>query len=305
MIKELHLHNWKSFDDTTLHIDQLTFIIGNNAAGKSNALDALVFLQRSVGNMSLAQAIAGSTTVPALRGGKEWVFRNGHNELTIKVRIGSDTQKGDEYEYTISLRRTNTPEGLELRSENLDRIRNGQHKVMFYTDKEEPGKAIIPVYFHTGKRGSNKRVDMNRAYSVLSQLPPLASTKFVTKDVFDAAIAVAGTLIRIFMLDPIPSLMRSYSPLSGTLRHDAANIAGVLAAIPDDNREALLGQLSQYVAPLPEKDIRRIWTAKVGEYGNDAMLYCEEGWPGSKDDFISADARGMSDGTLRFIAIVP
>lgn len=48
MIKELTLENWKSFDKTTLYIDPLTVLIGLNASGKSNVLDALQFLQLSI-----------------------------------------------------------------------------------------------------------------------------------------------------------------------------------------------------------------------------------------------------------------
>jgi AAA15 family ATPase/GTPase len=43
MIKAIKLRNWKSFEDSILNVDPLTFIIGTNASGKSNILDALSF----------------------------------------------------------------------------------------------------------------------------------------------------------------------------------------------------------------------------------------------------------------------
>jgi len=46
MIEELKLRNWRRFKDTTLYIDPMTIVIGVNASGKSNILDALLFLQR-------------------------------------------------------------------------------------------------------------------------------------------------------------------------------------------------------------------------------------------------------------------
>ena len=46
MIKEIRLKNWKSFRDAVLPIDPLTILIGANASGKSNAIDALEFLER-------------------------------------------------------------------------------------------------------------------------------------------------------------------------------------------------------------------------------------------------------------------
>jgi len=42
MIKELHLKNWKSFGDTILYIEPVTVLMGLNASGKSNAIDALL-----------------------------------------------------------------------------------------------------------------------------------------------------------------------------------------------------------------------------------------------------------------------
>lgn len=58
--------------------------------------------------------------------------------------------------------------------------------------------------------------------------------------------------------------------------------------------------VSSYVRPLPERDINKVISVPVGLIKSDAMLYCYEDW--NPDQPV--DARGMSDGTLRFIAIV-
>jgi predicted ATPase len=105
----------------------------------------------------------------------------------------------------------------------------------------------------------------------------------------------------IFILDPIPSHMRDYSPFSDRLLPDASNIAGVLAALPDDQKAEVENTLSRYVAKLPERDIIRVYSEPVGKFHSDAMLYCEEGFAQSP---MLLDARGMSDGTLRFLAIL-
>ena len=61
-------------------------------------------------------------------------------------------------------------------------------------------------------------------------------------------------------------------------------------------------ELTKYIRPLPEKDINKIWAETVGRFDTDAMLYSEEGW--TSQTMTTIDARGMSDGTLRFISIV-
>ena len=48
MITKIRLQNWKSFRDSTIYIDSLGILIGTNASGKSNVLDAFAFL-RAVG----------------------------------------------------------------------------------------------------------------------------------------------------------------------------------------------------------------------------------------------------------------
>lgn len=301
MIQKLILRNWKSFASAELFVDPLTFVIGTNASGKSNILDAFLFLLRISNGQQIKTAINGETGVPPLRGGLDWVFRLGANDCQIGVEINT-SRKEILYKYLITLRKTNDINGCEIISEQLVVINSGNSRVtekkLFDTGRENPGEAVIPVYFYTGKRGSQRRIDINRAYSILSQVENLN----VVKDVRDAVKLVCDNLKRIFILDTIPNHMRGYSQLSETLSTDAANIAGVLAALPTDKKEEIENELTKYIRPLPEKDINRIWAEKVGRFGTDAMLYSEEGW--TSETMTTIDARGMSDGTLRFIAVV-
>lgn len=109
-------------------------------------------------------------------------------------------------------------------------------------------------------------------------------------------------LRNIFVFDPIPSHMRDFAPLSETLLADGSNLAGVLAGLEPERKTQVEETLTRYLKDLPERDIKRIWTEPVGKFKTDAMLYCEEGWESEATHEI--DARGMSDGTLRYLAIV-
>lgn len=97
--------------------------------------------------------------------------------------------------------------------------------------------------------------------------------------------------------------MRNYSPLSEQLQPDAANIAGVIAALPPDKKDHIEKTLTDYAKHIPERDINRIWAEPIGKFNSDAMLYCEECW-GEQGISSIVDARGMSDGTLRFLAVL-
>ena len=111
---------------------------------------------------------------------------------------------------------------------------------------------------------------------------------------------VRNSINNIVVIDPVPNKMRQYSKISKQLFRDCSNIAGVIAGLKDDEKKELEEKLTKYISPLPERDINRMEAVTVGLTNTDAMLYCYEDW----NPDVPVDARGMSDGTLRFAAIV-
>ena len=224
MITQLRLQNWKSFKDSLIYIDPLTFLIGTNASGKSNVLDAFDFLQRLFSpHYSLDDAIG------SIRGGRDWIVRKGEKNFLLEVTIEEEGVT-----HTISV--------------GVERTENG--------------------FVYSVKPDMRKKVN--------------------------------NQIRNIFILNPTPESMRGYSPLSAELKPDGSNIAGVIAAMPKEDKARLEDTLTKYIRPLPEKDIKRIEAVTVGLTNQDAMLYCYEEW--NPDQPV--DARGMSDGTLRFAAII-
>jgi predicted ATPase len=139
---------------------------------------------------------------------------------------------------------------------------------------------------------------LRRNLSVLSQLEV-----FDTREEIAVGIkTVLKSLRNIFILDPNPSAMRAYSRPSERLKSDGSNIAGVLAALPFPIKDEVQTKLTSLTRSIPEKDITRVWAETVDRHGVDAMLYCEEQW--GTETTREVDARGLSDGTLRYIAIM-
>lgn len=83
MIKSIRLINWKSYEDSIFYIDPLTILIGTNSSGKSNVVDALIFLSRISRGIELYQAINGDVSLNSLRGGIDWVCRQGQHSFDI------------------------------------------------------------------------------------------------------------------------------------------------------------------------------------------------------------------------------
>ncbi len=303
MLTSLTVENWKSYQEATLNVDPLTVLIGTNASGKSNLLDALAFLNRTASGLMLTAALQGDGLTTPLRGGVEWAARKPENRFLIGVTFrDSETQ---DFIYRIEC--MTTPARCDLIAEDLTRIRyrdrNGKRGTengrihLFSTDPEDANSPTIVARLYNEKRGTPRQ--LGRANAVLSQLVGQKNRS----EIQEGIDRVAGALRSIFILDPIPSHMRGFAPLSDRLDHDAANMAGVIAALPADTKAMIERTLTGYVSRLPERDISRVYAETVGKFNTDAMLYCEERFKESGDR-ATVDARGMSDGTLRFLAIL-
>ncbi|EOT24618.1 hypothetical protein C805_02830 [Eubacterium sp. 14-2] len=292
MIKSVKLRNWKSYEESILYIDSLMIVIGANSSGKSNAVDALIFLSRIAGGAGIFQAIGGDVSLSALRGGMDWVCRKGTNSFTLEVVMEYEE---NDYEYVITVE-TGTARAL-VTEEKLNLC--GRNQRLFYTNLQDRELLSIPTYFYTGKPGKRQNFDLNRNTSILYQSKTL---QLRNKETANIISELAKQLSGIFVLDPTPNHMRDYAALAEKLSSDGSNIAGVLAALNDEQREKVQKKLTSYLRKIPEKDIEDVWTERIGKFNTDAMLYCKEAW--QENDECIVDARGMSDGTLRFLAIM-
>jgi predicted ATPase len=143
---------------------------------------------------------------------------------------------------------------------------------------------------------------MQRGIPVLSQLQ-IGVANIQRKEILSAIKVVSKSLSQLFLLNPIPSHMRDYCHKADLLNHDGSNLAGVIAALPEAEKEHIESTILRYVSELPEKDITSLKAELYGPFKSDAMLICHEQWSANEAP-LQVDARAMSDGTLRFIAIL-
>jgi predicted ATPase len=304
MIVELKLDNWKSYEQASLHVDTLSVLIGTNASGKSNALDALLFLNRIASGVLFTSALQGDGVQAPLRGGVEWAPRKPGDIFALTVVCRAD--ETTDYEYRLECKVSEKK--CELNAEHLIRTKYRIRKDgtrqsnpgiirLFRTDACVPDSPTIVARLYNEKQGSPRQ--LGRSHCLLFQLVG----QKLRQEINDGIQVVLESLRGIFVLDPIPSHMRGYSPLADKLDSDARNIAGVIAVLTQNKEDSVERILTQYVRKLPERDIQRVYAETVGKFNADAMLYCEEHWI-DQGDAPTVDARGMSDGTLRFLAIL-
>ncbi|MBE9057569.1 AAA family ATPase [Sphaerospermopsis sp. LEGE 08334] len=303
MLKKLILENWKSFRYAELPLDPLTVLIGTNASGKSNVVEALEFLQRIANGENIETALAGDKTLPAIRGGVELAARKPETEFKLKVLVSGEDNEED-YLYIIKTQTIPVIKSLEEYIERQSIIDNNENIQRFtLRDSYFPRKSGIKSFNSTFDfremimNNCDFKTDSNGSIIIGKEFD---KNYFFSRD--EAKYCVSSRLENILVLNPLPSTMRDYSRLSENLESDASNIAGVLAALPDDKKTEVENTLSEYIKYLPEGDIKKVWAEPVGRLKTDAMLYCQEEWkPG---EITEIDARSMSDGTLRFLAIL-
>lgn len=302
MIKQITFTHWKSFASATLYFDPLAILIGTNASGKSNALDALDFLARIAQSKDLVACLQSNGNGDAFRGGVDWVALRGQSTFALEVMVSSDDPQID-FAYRVEVSPAPAPQVV---SESLHRMKRRPRsdtysKIgLFWTDECQNDDPAITARTYNKKRGTPRQ--MQRGIPVLTQLQ-ISSSSIKSAEVSEGVRWVWEALTKLFILNPIPSHMRNFSPKSKVLAQDGSNLAGVIAALPEERKEEVETTILGYVKNLPEKDVVSLRAELYGPFKSDAMLICSEAWkPGDKP--LTVDARAMSDGTLRFIAIV-
>lgn len=295
MLKELTIKNWKSFESATLYVDPLTVLIGLNASGKSNILDALTFLQRTVIYRDLHATLAGDRFLPEIRGGVDWTALRGNDSFEIEAKIADANSKTD-YLYSIEIsllkKELTTP---VVKKESLQKL-GKKTTNLFWTEPYELTQPFLTAKTYNRKAGSAQQV--SNLNTVLSQI--YASK--VHEDVRKGVDLVFDTLKNIFILDPIPQNARRYVSLEPDLASDGSNIAGVIASMTNGQKEEFEKTITKYASKLPEKEIKKVEALRFGPFEKDAILVCEEEFVKGKTQKV--DSRGLSDGTLRFLIIL-
>lgn len=283
MLKSVRFVNWKSFRDATLHIDPLTVLIGGNSSGKSNAIEGLQLLSRLAQGVPTETALAGSDKMPGLRGGTDWAGFRGAPKIQFELR-GSDLNAAKDLmlEVTVNLKQ-------EIRSRwNL--FNQNRESI---TIKEAIGSGKLEeLAVDIFKNNYNEIIKQ-------SELDVNNLQGLIGRPLFNSVCSTYFPQIQtFFILCPDPTQMRRSAGRAEQLMPDARNIAGVIAGLPDAEQQQVLDTLSSFLSRLPEFQVKRVFIEKYGLHKNDAMLCCEESWG------YPIDARCMSDGTLRFVAIL-
>ena len=295
MLTQIHIKNFKSYKEQVLHLSPLTLMIGANASGKSNALEAFRFLAW------LAQGQKLSVLKHQVDG-SEQILRGKTRDLgylnATEFSLGCSTNDEDwnHFELEVTLR----DDELHISQET---ITSPQESFPLYKIEQKSSglSSDVRVAYNNFARGGRKpQISCTDQIAILNQLASSAmfeaGHKKAQQVIPTTTEKFQQLLANTLFLDPVPSLMRGDSYPEKRLRGDCANLSGVLFTLWKD--ETLKPVIINFIKSLPEQDVKDICFFE--DRRGQVSLELVESF-GNQDRKWSVEL--LSDGTLRVLAI--
>ncbi|MCK9249346.1 MAG: ATP-binding protein [Solirubrobacteraceae bacterium] len=292
-LQELRLTRFKSLRDASLPLRDLTLVIGRNGSGKSNVLDGLHVLARLAEGEDVREAIDGNRREGVgVRGGVLGCAPYGESTFALGCTIVDGDRR-----LLLDVEVRVEPDVQIVREELRRRDADGVETTLLVADDPQPGLVDITGRHHDGAPTPTATASFRSDRLLTAQVPVrVPATTPAAQEVHAAALTVIDVLRAVFVLDPVPALMRQYVPRRDVnLRRQADNISAVIGGLQDD--EARWARLRELVRALPEQNVVGIDVEASAL--DDVMLAIRERF-GDRD--VPFPARVMSDGMLRFLA---
>jgi len=296
MLQAIHLKDFKSFVDEEVTLAPLTVLVGANASGKSNLLDAIRFVQGLGLGFSVLDVLqgrweAGREVWRGLRGGVAETVHHGKSSarlLTtwrlesppwahhVEFELKPKPVLVEEWFKNVSSRTGEWWAGGSARfsDEQLEAVVDGFHLGTEIATPFERSMLSLPSFLMKSGAG---------------EPPPALAPGLKAQE------QILGTLKNSVLLNLMPERMRGYSPKqAGQLGAEGEHLSSMLWSLCQDEkvRQEWVDWLSELLAP----ELVGIDFIET-ELGDVMLTLVEEG--GTR-----TSARSLSDGTLRFLGML-
>ena len=291
-----HFIDFKSFRDARIELlEPLVILVGPNGSGKSNALEGIEVLSSIAAGHRLREITdldrEGALNV---RGGLQGCSRNGTNSFTLAFSAAIPW-RGEMGPFVYSVTVTPLPEP-RITAESLV----VSNTVLFreVQGTESPTSADIRIEYNNFARGGRKpQTAVSATRSVLSQYEHFATKNRKLRESLGLIGAVRNHLRASFVFDPNPSAMRRYERIGhDSLLRDGSNLSSVLYGL-NQNGKAKLDELFGHIRQVPDEPYSGF--DFVATQLGDVIF-------GMREEHSNqlSDARMLSDGTLRTLAVL-
>jgi predicted ATPase len=303
-LASIRIERFKSYREADLRLAPLTLLIGANASGKSNAIEALRLLSWLGQGQQLDDILRSVQEADIqIRGTiDDLVHGHGHT-FSLGCRLAAagewDQLLSEWNRFSVQIRIQKS--SMRIIQERMDGTGASSTAPLYEIKDAAPAYSHeVQVAYNNFARGGRKpRIPCTDKQAIFTQLATPARFEGKASQVIPAVLGKLRTVLQnILFLDPSPRRMRDYSfIIDNRLRGDGANLSSVLYHLC----ESLRGkeQILDFIRALPEQDIQDIGFIETPR--NEVMVQLTETFAGKAE---KRDAPVLSDGTLRALAVV-
>lgn len=297
------LTDFKNFARAELDLfAPLTVLLGRNGSGKTNLIEGvelLATLARGVPFNEITDTDRGGSF--EVRGGLRSCVRFGSRRFGLRLnraRIGGEHV---DYSIEVALRGRND---IYLAAESL---RVGQRLVF---DGVHSDGDLMQVKYDNFSRGPNPTCTLSVSRSVLSRYEEVirnSRSKATGLRTSTRTVEVVRHHLRnSYIFDPQPKAMREYARVESSpqLLRNGSNLSAVLFALSEfsEKPDSALKRITEIVRQIPEEPFTEIGFVETSLGDVMAGFVPDQGRETKGTKLV--DARILSDGTLRMLAIV-
>lgn len=301
------LTNFKNFARAEVDLFKpLTILLGRNGAGKTNLIEGIELLA------ALARGVPFATITDLDRGGR-FEVRGGlrscirFQKRDFNLRFNNAVIPFDGRQQTVDY-------FIELAVHGKNDVKLSSEKLQVgdrrFFDATNAGGELLEVRYDNFSPGRNPACQVPATRSVLSRYEEIIRNSQASSPRLRASTrAVEGVrryLRSAYIFDPQPKAMREYvrAESSPQLLRGGANLSAVLFAMRegDKERQAALQRITEVIREIPEEPFAVIGFVET-PLGDVMAGFVPEGRKGKGGGRL-IDARLLSDGTLRMLAIL-
>lgn len=317
MLERLRLVDFKSFADATVPLAPLTFLVGENASGKSNFLEAIRFLQMLDSDLGISETLEGERRGtpagrwPGIRGGSREAALAGRSRFSIESSwlAPAPDDQGDYNWSSPRSQQRSVQHHIACRThpaQELDEEWLGADGAWMLKTQEGPADQLslpLPPVQWRGLPSASVSVvsrELSILWTILGSVVP--GSPAVPGEIVEVASMLSEAWKRIAVPELNPGRMRGFGRPSSAgdawrdlLGGDGSNLSGALATICDNasSKQTFLDWMQEFCAP----EIEDIDFIRVPELDDVLAVFIERG--GRR-----VTARSLSDGTLRFLGLL-
>lgn len=300
MITKIEVKNFKSYLEGVLPFASLTVLIGANASGKSNIIEALRLLTIIAKGERLS--FLGNTPQQSenpFRGEVKNLLYRGETSLQIACEVTTEEFKGwNRFEIELGF---GNDGDIHVTQE---KIAGPTSTVPLYQITSEPqgaGSDVFVEYNNFARGGKKPKIVCSSQMAIFTQL--LSDIRFRPENQESRETIPRITekyvdwLKGIVFLEPEPNAMRFYGHKSDRiLDKRGENLSGVLYNLCQNSDTK--AEVLDFVKSLPEQDIEDIGFIETPR--GEVMLQLTETFGDTSTPY---DATTLSDGTLRVLSV--